>query len=81
MKPEYERQECGRNMKRCQMTMETDFVSHTSAKCDRPAKFRVPKPQMQVEYVCGIHALSLNRMFEKTGQNMRCIPIEFRSVD
>lgn len=66
-------------MKKCQMTMETDFVSHTSAKCGRPAKFRVPKPQMLVEYVCGIHARSLDRMFEKTGQNMRCIPIGKRT--
>ena len=56
--------------------MDYDFVSHTNVKCDRPAKFRVPKPKMGVVYVCGIHARSINRMFEKTGQNIRCIPID-----
>jgi hypothetical protein len=58
------------------MTMEADFISRMSAKCGRLAKFRVPNPQMKVEYVCGIHARSINRMFEKTGQNIRCIPID-----
>jgi len=65
-------------MKKCQMTMESDFIAGRvdHVMCGRPAKFRVPKPQMRVEYVCGIHAQSLNRMFEKTGQNIRCIPIK-----
>jgi hypothetical protein len=67
------------DMQTCQMTMESDFISRTSAKCGRAAKFRVPSPQMGVEYVCGIHARSLNRMFERTEQDKRCIPIAQKS--
>lgn len=65
------------NKKTCQMTIAGDFVSgrYSSLKCDRPAKFRVPNPKMGVEYVCGIHARSLDKMFERTEQNTRCIPL------
>lgn len=64
-------------MRTCQMTMEYDCTVGRSShvNCDRPAKFKVPNPQMRVEYVCGIHARSLNRMFEKTNQNIRCMPL------
>ena len=63
---------------KCQMTLEPDFIvgsrfDHVT--CDRPAKFRVPQPKMGVEYVCGIHARSLDKMFERTNQNIRCIPL------
>jgi hypothetical protein len=47
----------------------------TYGKCNKPAKFKVPNPKMGVEYVCGIHARSLDKMFERTGQNIRCLPI------
>lgn len=43
--------------------------------CGRPAKFRNPKPEMKVEYVCGIHARSLDKLFERTGQKYRCEPL------
>jgi hypothetical protein len=44
-------------------------------KCGSPAKYRVPNPKMAVEYVCGIHANSLNKMFERIGSDLKCIPI------
>jgi len=68
-----------RNKHFCEMSMgDYNLVAGRSLsleKCGRPAKFRLPNPQMRVEYVCGIHARSLNKMFERTGQNTRCIPI------
>jgi len=59
---------------RCQMTMESDFVGgrFDSIKCNRVAKYRNPKPEMGIEYVCGIHARSLNQMYKRTGQDIRC---------
>jgi len=63
---------------KCQMTVgEWDSVSGSAGygKCSRPAKFRVPKPEMGVEYVCGIHARSLNIMFERIGSSKRCQPL------
>jgi hypothetical protein len=68
-------------MKRnCQMTMGYDSLvagrSVGTERCNRPAKFRVPQPKMGVEFVCGIHARSLDKMFERTEQNIRCIPLE-----
>lgn len=63
---------------KCQMTIgEYDFVSGNAGygKCPHPAKFINPKPQMGVKYVCGIHAHSIDKMFERTGQNIRCTPI------
>lgn len=67
MKPEY----------KCQMTIEADFISgrFDNLKCDRPAKFRNPQPKMGVKYVCGIHARSLDKMYERTGQSIRCKPL------
>ncbi len=65
-------------MKRCQMTVgEWGFVSRGEGygRCGKPAKFKNPKPEMRVEYICGIHANSLNKMYERTGQTTRCEPI------
>jgi len=66
-------------MKTCQMTMGSYSIvagrSLGSERCGRPAKFKVPNPQMNVEYVCGIHARSIDKMFQRTGQSIRCIPI------
>jgi len=66
---------------KCQMTIESDFISgrYDSLKCDKPAKFKVPNPKMGVQYVCGIHARSLDKMFERTGQKLRCLPLDFSS--
>lgn len=52
------------------------ILGSTSYKCDRPAKFQVPKPKMRIKFVCGIHARSLNTMYERTGQSIRCQKIE-----
>ena len=62
-------------IKRCQMTVgEFSLVSGAAGygKCNRPAKFKVPEPQMGVEFVCGIHARSLNMMYKRTGKNITC---------
>jgi len=63
---------------KCQITIESDFISgrYDSLKCDKPAKFINPNPQMGVQYVCGIHANSLDKMFKRTGQNIKCLPLE-----
>ena len=64
--------------KKCQMTVgEYSIISGCDGygKCGKPTKFRVPKVEMGVEYVCGIHARSLDKMFVRTGQNIRCRPI------
>lgn len=61
--------------KKCQMTIgEWDSVSGSGGygKCSRPAKFRTPVVRMGVEFVCGIHARSLDLMYERTGQKIRC---------
>ncbi len=62
----------------CQMTVggwvEACGVS-SYGKCGSPAKFRVPNPAMNVEFVCGIHARSLDAMFGRTGQSKRCQPL------
>jgi len=44
-------------------------------KCGKPVKFRVPNPTMGVEYVCGVHARSLDKMFKRIGSDLRCIPL------
>jgi hypothetical protein len=62
-------------MRLCQMTVgEYNLVSGSKGygKCNRPAKFKIP-PQMGVEFVCGIHANSLNKMYERTHQHIRCV--------
>ncbi len=67
--------------KTCQMTVEWGRFSKDSAwrsygKCDKPAKYIVPNPKMGVNFVCGIHARSLDKMFERTGQNIKCLPLK-----
>ena len=64
----------------CQMTVTWDgFPGGAgylgSGKCGKPAKYTNPKPQMGVKYVCGIHARSLDKMYQRTGQNIKCIPL------
>ena len=64
----------------CQMTIEFNLYPDSTTmkgygKCNKPAKFKNPKPQMGVEYVCGIHARSINRMFERISNSERCLPI------
>ncbi len=51
------------------------FGNPVYSKCGRPAKFINPKPQMGVQYVCGIHARSLDKMFEHTRQEVICLPL------
>lgn len=63
---------------KCQMTVgEYDFVSGSAGygKCSRPAKFVAPEVKMGVRYVCGIHARSLNLMYERVGKTIRCQPL------
>ena len=62
---------------KCQMTVEGLYSAVTTDyyECGRPAKFIVPKPEMGVEYVCGIHARSLDLMYKRTGQELRCQPL------
>ena len=57
------------------MTVDTtpNDIWPTYEKCGRPAKFRVPHPKMKVEFVCGIHAQSINKTLERIGSNDRCI--------
>ncbi len=63
----------GRSEMKCQMTVGEYNWYQEAEKCNRPAKFKVPgKPKMGIEFVCGIHARSLNLMFERTGQTIRC---------
>ena len=71
-------QEIKEKLAKCQMTVGNwSLVSGCNgySKCGRPAKYRVPYVAMHVEYVCGIHARSLDKMYERTGQNIRCIPL------
>jgi hypothetical protein len=61
----------------CQMTIDTTpkrMWPHY-APCGKPAKYKTPKPEMQVEYVCGIHANSLNKMYIRIGDKTRCVPL------
>ena len=61
---------------KCQMTVEKyDAVGSGYTQCGRPVKFRVPEPEMKVEFVCGIHARSLNIMSERIGRDKRCQPL------
>ena len=57
---------------------EYDFVSGSAgySKCNRPAKFKVPEPSMGIEFVCGIHARSLNTMYRHIGRNIKCLPLK-----
>ena len=59
---------------KCQMTTgKYDSVSRGGyEKCNRPAKFRAPESRMGVEFVCGIHARSLDKMYERIGKSIRC---------
>lgn len=60
----------------CQMTVGGwRYGSSSYGKCGSPAKFRVPNPRMKVEFVCGVHARSLNAMFKRTGQSLQCLPL------
>jgi hypothetical protein len=57
----------------CQMTIgEWAFHNQGYGKCGRTAKFRNPKPAMGVEFVCGIHARSLDTMYKRIGSKLRC---------
>jgi hypothetical protein len=44
-------------------------------KCGRKARFTVPEPKMNVKFVCGIHARSLNAMYKRTGKILKCKPL------
>ncbi len=44
--------------------------------CGKPARYIDPRPRMGVEYVCGIHARSIDAMYRRIGSNLRCIPIK-----
>jgi hypothetical protein len=61
---------------RCQMTVGEYTLTKSYGKCYAPAKFRVPVVKMGIEYVCGTHARSMNKMFERLGQNIRCKPLK-----
>ena len=70
-------------MMRCQMT--TDDAREqpawvTYSKCNKPAKYRVPEVKMSIEFICGIHAKSLDKMYERTGSKLRCIPLSTQEV-
>ena len=65
-------------MKVCQMTIggwDSVTLSESYGKCGRPAKFKNPTPKMGVEFVCGIHARSLDKMYERTGSKLRCLKL------
>ena len=72
-----ELKELNERLKKCQMTVScSDGCGDTSyGKCNRPVKYRVPYVAMNVEYVCGIHARSLDKLYKRTGQNIQCIPL------
>ena len=69
--------------KRCQMTVswntfgdKNDKAGYQSyGKCDKPAKYEVPHPTMGVQFVCGIHAHSLDKTFIRIGSKDMCIAI------
>lgn len=65
-------------MKKCQMTIsyDTGLGCDGYEKCNRPAKFKAPEAAMNVEFVCDIHARSLDKMYKRTGQNIKCLPLE-----
>ena len=61
----------------CQMTISwgtygKDSIHLSYGKCNKPAKYKNPKPKMGVEYICGIHARSLDKTYERIGQITRC---------
>lgn len=65
----------------CQMTVSLGTFGEGShwesyGECGKPAKFKLSNPVMGVEYVCGIHARSLNKTYERIGKPDRCIPLE-----
>lgn len=55
----------------CQMTL-GEYGNYY--KCGRKAKFKLPKKDMAIEFVCGIHAKVLNRKYELWGEE-RCSEI------
>jgi hypothetical protein len=66
-------------MHTCQMTIGWDAFPgagfRSYGKCNRPAKYRNPRPSMGVEFICGVHARSLDTMYKRTGQNLKCVPL------
>ena len=67
---------------RCQMTVQYElypelrcFSEIGYCKCNRPAKFRVPTPFMGVEYVCGMHARSVDATYRRVKVSDRCIKL------
>jgi hypothetical protein len=63
----------------CQMTVTTKFEDlaylQSYDRCNRPAKYRNPQPQMGIEFVCGVHARSLDKMYKRIGSDVRCLPL------
>lgn len=60
-------------MKTCQMTVSYfDCGTEHFHQCGKPAKYKNPKPEMGVNFICGIHARSLNKMFERIESDLRC---------
>jgi hypothetical protein len=69
---------------KCQMTIFCGRIDGRlgSCTCNRPAKFRNPRPHMGIKFVCGIHAHSLDAMYKRINSKLRCVPIldKFKSV-
>ncbi len=69
-------------MRKCQMTIsyDTGLGCDGYGKCGRPAKFKAHEVAMNVEFVCGIHARTLDKFYKRTGKNIRCLPLEVKNV-
>lgn len=56
-------------------TFGTNTGWESYGKCGKPAKYRNPEPDMGVEFVCGVHARSINKFYERVGKEIRCVPL------
>lgn len=67
-------------MKTCDMTIYVfgEGLLRQSGLCGKPAKYKSPEKIMgRIYYLCGIHKNSLNKFYEKLGNNKRCIKLQF----
>lgn len=61
-------------MKKCMELVENKYGNY--CQCNKPAKFITPTKVLgRYMYLCGIHARSFNKVYEKSNKK-KCIPLE-----
>ena len=63
-----------KEIKTCEINVTLDVCFDTICPCGKQAKFITPKDKMNKrrKYVCGIHRRSIDKMYERTGRDLRC---------